>query len=333
MATSRARKPQARPDADKASVAIVVVSWNTRHLLARCLESLRAEVDRGLAEVWVVDNASSDGSKELVRERFAWVNLVPLDENVGFGRAVNLGAERTSAEWIAAANADIALRPGAVEALLDAGARDQRAGAVAPRLMLPDGTTQHSVFGFPTVPFAFVLATGIHRRWWGLGDRLALPGYWDTERSRRVPWAVAAFLLIRRAAWDEIGGFDERQWMYAEDLELGWRLRDAGWATRYEPRAVVDHYSSAATTQLFGPDVQPQWQRSTYGCIARRRGLVRTWAVAALNLAGTSAHWAYHALLAIRDPGTHVEPRDICARLAPLHLRALRGRRTLDQMR
>src|SRR6202011_88109 len=109
--------------------------------------------------------------------------------------------------------------------------RDPGAGAVAPRLVLPDGTTQHSVFAFPTVPFAFILATGAYRHWAGLADRLAIPGHWDSARSRRVPWAVAAFLLIRRAAWDQLGGFDERQWMYAEDLDLGWRLREAGWTT------------------------------------------------------------------------------------------------------
>src|SRR3954468_4436887 len=103
------------------SVTIAIVSWNTRDLLARCLESLKPEVDRGTAEVWVVDNASSDGSPDLVRERFDWVNLVASDENLGFGTALNLVARQTTSEWIATANADIALHPGALDALLEAG--------------------------------------------------------------------------------------------------------------------------------------------------------------------------------------------------------------------
>jgi N-acetylglucosaminyl-diphospho-decaprenol L-rhamnosyltransferase len=317
-----------------APVAVVVVSWNTRDLLARCLDSLKPEVDRGRAEVWVVDNASSDGSAELVRDRYGWAHLIASPENIGFGRAANLGVAQAAHEWIAIANADVALRPGALDALLEAGSRDSKAGAIAPRLALPDGSTQHSVYGFPTVPFALALATGVAGVLGGAGDRFAMPGYWDTERSRRVPWAIAAFLLIRRSAWEQAGGFDERQWMYAEDLDLGWRLREAGWFTRYEPRAVVDHESSASTSQLFGPDLAPHWQRSTYGCIARRRGVARTWAVALLNFLGASYRWAYYAALARTDPGgDHAGRRDAWRSWAPIHLQALRGRKRLERLR
>ncbi|HVE69383.1 MAG TPA: glycosyltransferase, partial [Solirubrobacteraceae bacterium] len=104
-------------------VAVAVVSWNTRDLLARCLESLAAQEGAEL-ETWVVDNASTDGSAELVRDSHPEVELVASDENLGFGPAVNLVAQRTSTPWIAMANADVALRPGALRARLDAGERD-----------------------------------------------------------------------------------------------------------------------------------------------------------------------------------------------------------------
>jgi N-acetylglucosaminyl-diphospho-decaprenol L-rhamnosyltransferase len=126
------------------TVAVAVVSWNTRELLRGSLESLRPDADAGLAEVWVVDNASSDGSAEMVRSDFGWTRLLPLDENVGFGAAVNRVATQTGAAWIAPANADVAVEPGALRALVEAGERDAAAGAVAPRLILPDGATQHS---------------------------------------------------------------------------------------------------------------------------------------------------------------------------------------------
>src|SRR5436853_4362572 len=84
-------------------VSIAIVSWNTRDLLARCLESLAPEVDRGRAEVWVVDNASEDGSPDLVRERFEGVHLIASSENLGFGTAINLVARQTSSEWLATA--------------------------------------------------------------------------------------------------------------------------------------------------------------------------------------------------------------------------------------
>lgn len=303
-------------------VTIAVVSWNTRELLARCLASLRPEVDGGRAEVWVVDNASTDGSPEMVAARFGWATLVASEENLGFGRAVNLVAAQTTTPWIASANADVALREGALEALLVAGDEDPRAGAVAPRLCLPSGATQHSVFAFPTVPYSLLLATGAYRLNATIADRLAFVGHWDTERARRVPWAVAAFLLVRRSAWNQIGGFDERQWMYAEDLDLGWRLREAGWATRYEPRAHVDHESAASTTQLFGPELAPHWQRSTYGFLARRVGGPRTRAVATLNLAGAVVRWV-RRLPAARRGGAALEDLRAHGRWVGVHREAL----------
>lgn len=314
-------------------VAVAIVSWNTRDLLERCLRSLQPYAERGVAEVWVVDNASSDGSAELVSERFGWVHLIASDENLGFGRAVNLVAERTSTPWIATANADIALRPGAIEALLEAAERDPRAGALAPRLVVPNGDTQHSVFAFPTIPFTLMLSTGAFRLNRKLADRFVLPGGWDSERARRVPWAVAAFLLVRRSAWDEIGGFDERQWMYAEDVDLGWRLRQAGWATRYEPGAVVDHENGASTKQLFGPELAPHWQRSTYGFLARRRGVAYTWAIALLSLAGALLRYGRAVVRATRDPESFGAERAAYGRWVLVHLRALRGRAALEKFR
>ena len=148
----------------------------------------------------MVDNASSDGSPELVSERFGWVKLIASDENLGFGRAINLVAERTSTPWIATANADIALRPGSIEALLETAERDPGAGALAPRLLLPGGETQHSVFAFPTIPFTTMLSIGAFNLSGRLADRYAVPGRWDSRRARRVPWAVAAFLPVRRSA-------------------------------------------------------------------------------------------------------------------------------------
>lgn len=318
---------------DAAPVTVAIVSWNTRDLLGRCLRSLEPEVTRGFAKVWVVDNASTDGSADLVRERFAWARLVPSRENLGFGRAVNLVADRTTGEWIAAANADIALRPNALNVLLESAKRDPGAGALAPRLVLPDGSTQHSVFAFPSIPFALTLQTSAARVSRRLGDRMALIGYWDSTRARRVPWAVAAFLLIRRRAWDEIGGFDERQWMYAEDLDLGWRLREAGWATRYEPAAMVDHESGASTTQAWGPELAPVWQRSTYGFMARRIGMPRTRAIAAINFAGTGVRWLVMAPAAMARPGRLREQHRALGRWVLVHARALRSRPTIEAYR
>jgi len=272
-----------------AQVAVAVVSWNTRDLLDACLSSLRQDAEAGLAEVWVVDNASDDGSPDLVREKFPWVELVPSEENLGFGRAVNVVASRTEAPWIGVANADIRLHEGALRKLLDAAERDTEAGALAPRLILPDGSTQHSVFPFPSPGVSLAVAAGLTKR---LGDRLLLPGAWDETRERRVPWAVAAFLLVRRDAWDAVDGFDERHWMYAEDLDLGWRLARAGHPTRYVPEAEVDHEHGAATEKAWGDERALRWQRNSYAWMLRRRGWLRTRTIALIELSGAAVRYA-----------------------------------------
>ncbi len=259
-----------------APVAIAVVSWNTRELLGPCLDSIKPEADAGRVEAWVVDNDSSDGSAELVRESYGWVNLVEPGENLGFGPAVNLVAERTQSEWIAPANADIELIPGSIERLLEAASGDLGAGAFAPRLVGTTGIAQHSVYRFPTVPFTLLFNLGVYRLNPRIGDRLCLEGMWDPSRARRVDWALGAFQIVRRRAWDEAGGFDPGQWMYAEDVDLGWRLDRAGWATRYVPEARVRHVGAAATDKAWGTDKTERWMRSTYAWMRARRGAAIT---------------------------------------------------------
>jgi N-acetylglucosaminyl-diphospho-decaprenol L-rhamnosyltransferase len=305
-----------------ALVSVAVVSWNTRSLLGDCLRSLADDVEAGRAEAWVVDNASTDGSAEMVRDEFPWAQLVAGETNLGFGAAVNLIAQRAGGEWIAPANADVALIPGALEVLVEAGRRDPRAGVVAPRLLLPDGSTEHSVHHFPTLPFGALYNSGAHRLVPGLGDHLCLPGRWDPERRRRVDWAIGAFLAIRRTAWDEVGGFDPRQWMYAEDLDLGWRLARRGWHARYEPSAVAHHRSGASTAQAWGAGVTEQWLRSTYAWMLRRRGPARTRAYAAVNVAGARAR---AGLLA---PAAKLAPARFGPRRADLREWSARHRRT-----
>jgi N-acetylglucosaminyl-diphospho-decaprenol L-rhamnosyltransferase len=315
-------------------VTVAVVSWNTRDLLRRCLDSLAAEAQRGRCEVWVVDNASSDGSAEMVRRDYEWAQLVQLTENTGFGRAVNLVARRSNRPWLAVANADVALRPGALDALLKAGAAAVRAGAIAPRLVLPDGTTQHSAFAFPTIGSALVVSSGIGRVVRPIGERALLLGTLDDGKPRSVPWAVAAFLLVRREAWDAIGGFDEAQWMYAEDLDLGWRLHRAGWSTRYEPRAVIDHESGAAAEQVWGDAGRTErWQRATYAWMLRRRGPVRTRAFAAIHIAGQAVRLGLLTLPARIAPGRWARRRDAARWWIGIHRSAFAPREELERQR
>lgn len=309
-----------------AEVTVAVVSWNTRDLLAACLRSLEPEVAAGRAEVWVVDNASSDGSPDLVADRFPWAALIRSDRNRGFGAAVNEVARRTRSRWIAPANADIELTPGALATLLEAARRDPNAAIAAPRLMLPDGSTQHSVHSFPSVRLATAFSLNLQRVVPGLGDRLCLEGYWDPDRSRRVPWAHAAFLLIRRDAFDAIGGFDPDQWLYAEDIDLAWRLARRNESTRYEPAAIVRHAVSAATTRAFADQRVDRHMAASQAWMMRRRGALVTWSFCTVNCAGAVARAVLLAPLARLRPRRWSGSRDRARRYLRLHARGLRSR-------
>ncbi len=311
-----------------APITVAVVSWNTRELLAECLESLREDARTGLADVWVVDNASTDGSATMVPERFPWVTLVASAENLGFGAAVNLVAARTSSPWLAPANADIRFEAGALARLHAAGQAHPEAGVIAPRLILPDGSTQQSVYPFPTLPFTVAYLLGGLSASRSLSRRWCLGSGFDPAKPRDVPWAVGAFLLVRRSSWDQAGGFDERQWMYAEDLDLGWRLRQAGWTTRYEPGARVGHAESAATVQAWGPARHARWHASTYVWLTRRRGRAFARLIALVNVGGFLLRAGAHSPAAVAGSASARRARQDSLNAARAHAIGLRPART-----
>jgi len=316
-----------------APVAIAVVSWNTADLLDRCLASLRGEHEAGRAEVWVVDNASADGSAALVAERHRWAHLDAATENLGFGPAVNRVAARTVTPFLVAANADVALSPGALPALLAAAAEHPRAGALAPRLIIAGGATQHSVHPFPTVRTGLLLSTGLAQRH-AVARRLPLEGHWDPEVAREVDWAHGALLLVRRAAWDAVGGFDPEQWLYAEDLDLAWRLRRAGWTTRYVPGARVEHAVSAATAGRWDDHERAvRTQRSAYAWMLARQGPLRTRATALAHLAGPVARATLLGAMARLAPGRGTERAAAQRRWAVMHRAGLEPRAELEAHR
>src|SRR4051812_47240247 len=228
LSVRRRAWPSWRPPDMSAPVTVAIVSWNTRDLLDACLASMREDADRGLADVWVVDNGSSDGSQRMVREAHGWARLLEPGQNLGYGPAVNVVARRTASPFLAASNADVELERGALECLLAAAEAHPPAGVLGPRLILPDGTSQPAVPPFPRAADAVLRNLSVPRFRRRTAERLYLRGAWDASRPASVDWVTGAYLLVRREAWDAIGGFDEDQWMYAEDLDICWRAHQAG---------------------------------------------------------------------------------------------------------
>ena len=228
---------------------MVIVSYNTRDLVLRCLEALQAELDRGSwlahSSVWVVDNASGDGSAAAVAEHHPWVHLVALGENRGFtaGNNVALGhwlaGPGACPRWVLLLNPDTEVQPGALGELVDALERDPTAGLAGPLLRYPDGRFQHAAFRFP----------GIVQTWL---DLVPVPRLMDTRLNGRYPrhryaarvpfvvdFPLGACLLARGAALARVGGLDEGFFMYCEEIDWAQRFRQAGYRSLCVPGAVV----------------------------------------------------------------------------------------------
>lgn len=226
-------------------VDIVIVSYRCRDLLHVCLSSIRRHAAH-LARTFVVDNASEDGTVEMVRSEFPEVQLTVSENNLGFSAANNLAIESGHAPYVLALNPDTRLTRGALDELVELMGAKPDVGMCGCRLELEDGTLDHAAKrSFPTVLGALGHFTGLGRRG-NASNRLT---------QYRAPSVAAgpadaingAFMLMRRSALDEVGLFDEGYWMYMEDLDLCYRFARAGWAVWYEPTVTVMHVKGASS--------------------------------------------------------------------------------------
>ena len=223
-----------------ARAACVVVTYNALPWIEQCLESV-AEVD-----TVVVDNGSGDGTVDVVRERFPAVRVIE-SENRGLSAGWNTGIRATASEHVLLLNADAWLLDGALSALVAAADRHPRAAAIGPRLENTDGTLQRSVRGYPT---AWRLATEyLYLRKLAPRSRALNAFYgagFDHAREREVEWLMGACLLIRRAVFDEVGPFDERYFLFSEEVDWMRRAADRGWSVVFTPDARCVHVGGAA---------------------------------------------------------------------------------------
>lgn len=285
----------------QASARVVVVSWNTAELLRECLQSLREPAERGELELVVVDNDSSDGSAELVEREFGnLVRLIRSGSNLGFGRAAMLGTDGAQTPWLAICNADIKVPSDAISRLIAAAGEDRGVGLLAPRLEDPHGQRQESVFRFPRLSLTLLAALGVHRIGPAIQTWMFRSPLWHPSCSSDIEWAMGAFLLVRRDAFEQVGGFAADQWMYAEDLDLQWRLQRAGLRRRYVCDAPVVHVGGAAAATAFGASAgTTEVARAYYHWLRTRLGLGHMLLFACLNLTGIGVRVvAYRVLVA-----------------------------------
>lgn len=280
---------------DLSNLTAVVLNWRTPGLTVR---AARALIDDGLdpKRVVLVDNCSGDGSADRLRAELPECRLLALDENVGFARANNLGAQVLEGDAYLLVNSDAFVRvPGSVGRL--AGALiDPRVGAAVPRLRHEDGSLQASVVPFSGPLSELVRASGLSR----LVPNRCQPfvgTHWDHSTTRTIQAAIGAVLLVRGSLWRSLSGFDESRFMYAEDLEFFRRVAGAGFRTRFVADSEFTHLGGASADQRWGaPDRAERVARAEAAMIRDHLGPVEARLTIALMAAGAGWRTIYYRL-------------------------------------
>ncbi len=239
-------------------LSVLIVNWNVAPLLRRCLDSIAASPGVSVAgrpgdlavEVIVVDNASRDESRAMLAREFPWVRVIANEVNMGFTRANNQALAEARGRYLLFLNPDTEVVGDALRTMVRYMDDHPDVGALGPQLRYPDGRIQSSRRRFPTLATAFLESTVLHQ-WWPnnpVARRYHLADRPD-DQEQEVDWVVGACLLVRRRAIEQVGGFDERFFMYSEELDWCRRARALGWRIVYLPAAQVIHHEGRSSEQ------------------------------------------------------------------------------------
>lgn len=233
---------------ENVDISVVIVNWNTKEFLGKCLHSVYETTHEVTFEVIVVDNGSCDGSSEMVTEIFPFVKLIQTGSNVGFAKANNIGIKNSKGRHICLVNSDVVIRDGCIDKMYSFIEQHSSAGILGPRILNPDLTLQSSCRGtlslWNTLCRSLALDTIFPRSklFGGL-----LMNFWPHDSIRSVDAILGCFWMVRREALNEIGPLDERFFMYAEDIDWCKRFRMAGWEVVFLPHAEAIHYGGGSS--------------------------------------------------------------------------------------
>jgi len=225
-------------------VSIILVCWNNKEYLDPCLKSLYDTGMKNSFDIIVVDNGSTDGSQQMLAEKYPDVKIIQNSENVGLGKASNQGIEATKGRYVLLLNNDTIVNGPSFDFMVDFLNENPKVGAVGGKIFNPDGTVQSCYNNFSTFWEEFLIATR-------LGE-LIRPGYpsiIDAEDVKSVDWITSACLMVRRTALDQVGLLDENYFIYGDEADLQYRIKAAGWTIYYLPQATLIHYGGRSMTR------------------------------------------------------------------------------------
>jgi asparagine synthase (glutamine-hydrolysing) len=285
-------------------LSVIVTSWNTRELTRSCLRSLERHLRYVSHEVIVVDNASGDGSAEMITADFPGVRLLRNPENAGFAVANNQAMKVARGAWFLLLNSDTELIDCSVARLFERVRSEADVGVAHCRLRFPDGRLQHTVYRFPSIALALLEDLGFHKLAPRFAPHVLLGGYWDYGEERDVDWVAGAFMLLPRQVFEATGGFDERLFMYGEDMEWCYRIRDHGWKVRYYPSASIMHVDHASSELRWGDARVALCLQRQLDIFTERHGRWRGRALMAVRLTGAGLRTVYYSWRArLSGPG------------------------------
>ncbi|WP_144940559.1 glycosyltransferase family 2 protein [Paenibacillus sp. 32O-W] len=230
-------------------LSIIILNYNTRELTLKALRSVYASRTGYQFEVILIDNASSDSSVEKIREEFPQVQLIENQENVGFAKANNQGMRIATGRYILLLNSDTIVQTDTLEIMVRFMDEHPDVGASGCKVILPDGSLDKACRrGFPTPSASFYYAFGISKLFPHVPrfNQYQL-GYLNPDEEYPVDCLVGAFMLVRRKAIDEVGLLDEQFFMYGEDVDWCYRIKQAGWTNYYYPKTHIIHYKGASS--------------------------------------------------------------------------------------
>jgi len=271
-------------------LAIVIVNWNVKELLRNCLTSVLKDISAGnlTADIWVVDNASTDGSVDMLYHDFPQAHMIASEKNLGFAggnntalRAIGFGNKSIPSaslpEAVLLLNPDTEVHPGALDTLLNFLRNSPQAGIAGARLVYGDGSFQHSAFGFPGL--------------WQLAiELLPLPGrlvesrlngrysrsLYESNHPFRIGHPLGAAMCVRREAIEQVGLLDENYHMYVEEIDWSKRMVAGGWQAYCVPQAVVTHLGGQSTGQIKTEMFVTLWA-SRYRFYKKHYGNLKVW--------------------------------------------------------
>ncbi|MHC4436555.1 MAG: glycosyltransferase family 2 protein [Planctomycetota bacterium] len=231
-------------------VSVVIVNWNTKELLQDCLSSVYEHAGDIDYEIIVIDNASTDGSAEMVKNDFQQVILIENSENRGFAAANNQGMAIAKGRYVLLLNSDTVVLDNAIAKTVSFADENPQAAVTGCRVLNPDRTLQRTCFMFPSVLNMLLSSTYLYKlfpknRFFGREQMT----WWDRNDVRLVDVVTGCFMLVRREAIEQVGVMDEQFFMYCEETDWCYRFRDKGWKVMFAPAGQIIHFGGQSTAQ------------------------------------------------------------------------------------